>query len=214
MSRWRLASMLLAGIVYAGLSHWMMVFHPHAPWAMAVLLGPLWLTALGLGGARFGGWGVVGAVVAGAAAFWLIARGAVGDPDRLYVLQHFGINAVLGCWFGGTLRGDRLSLIGEFAQRVQPMEPGLREYTRQVTWVWTGYFALTALGSIVVYLWLPFSAWSLLANVVSPVMVGVLFVGEHLLRHRIHPEFQRTRMIDAVRAFYGVSSVAEPPAKP
>jgi uncharacterized membrane protein len=214
MSRWRLAAMLLAGIVYAGLSHWMMVFHPHAPWAMAVLLGPLWLTALGLGGARFGGWGVAAAVVGGAAAFWLIARGAVGDPDRLYVLQHFGINAVLGCWFGGTLRGDRLSLIGEFAQRVQPMEPGLREYTRQVTWVWTGYFALTALASIAVYLWLPFSAWSLLANVVSPVMVGVLFVGEHLLRHRIHPEFQRTRMIDAVRAFYGVSSVAEPPAKP
>jgi uncharacterized membrane protein len=214
MSRWRLAAMLLAGIVYAGLSHWMMVFHPHAPWAMAVLLGPLWLTALGLGGARFGGWGVAAAVVGGAAAFWLIARGAVGDPDRLYVLQHFGINAVLGCWFGGTLRGDRLSLIGEFAQRVQPMEPGLREYTRQVTWVWTGYFALTALASIAVYLWLPFSAWSLLANVVSPVLVGVLFVGEHLLRHRIHPEFQRTRMIDAVRAFYGVSSVAEPPAKP
>ena len=213
MSRWRLASMLLAGIVYAGLSHWMMVFHPHAPWAMAVLLGPLWLTALALGGARFGGWGVAAAVVAGAAAFWLIARGAVGDPDRLYVLQHFGINAVLGCWFGGTLRGDRLSLIGEFASRVQSMEPGLREYTRQVTWVWTGYFALTALASIAVYLWLPFSAWSLLANVISPVLVGVLFVGEHLLRHRIHPEFQRTRMIDAVRAFYGVSSVTEPPAK-
>ena len=213
MSRWRLALMLLAGIAYAGLSHWMMVRHPHAPWAMAVLLGPLWLTALGLGGARFGAWGVAAAVVAGGAAVWLIADGAVGDPDRLYVLQHFGINAVLGCWFGGTLRGDRLSLIGEFASRVQPMEPGLREYTRQVTWVWTGYFALTALGSIAIYLWLPFAAWSLWANVVSPVLVGVLFVGEHLLRHRIHPEFQRTRMIDAVRAFYGVSSVAEPPAK-
>jgi uncharacterized membrane protein len=214
MSRWRLASMLLAGIAYAGVSHWMMVFHPHAPWAMAVLLGPLWLTALGLGGARFGGLGVAVAAVAGGIAFWLIARGAVGDPDRLYVLQHFGINAVLGGWFGGTLRGDRLSLIGEFASRVQRMEPGLREYTRQVTWVWTGYFALTAVASIAVYLWLPFAAWSLLANVVSPVLVGVLFVGEHLVRHRIHPEFQRTRMIDAVRAFYGVSSVAEPPAKP
>lgn len=214
MSRWRLASMLLAGIAYAGVSHWMMVFHPHAPWAMAVLLGPLWLTALGLGGARFGGLGVAVAAVAGGIAFWLIVRGAVGDPDRLYVLQHFGINAVLGGWFGGTLRGDRLSLIGEFASRVQRMEPGLREYTRQVTWVWTCYFALTAVASIAVYLWLPFAAWSLLANVVSPVLVGVLFVGEHLVRHRIHPEFQRTRMIDAVRAFYGVSSVAEPPAKP
>jgi uncharacterized membrane protein len=212
MSRWRLAFLLAAGVAYAGLSHWMMLFHAQAPWATAVLLGPLWLTALGLGGSRFGGWGLGAAAVAGAAVFLLIARGAAGDPDRLYVLQHFGINAVLGCWFGGTLRGDRLSLIGQFAQRVHPMVPGMREYTRQVTWIWTGYFALTALLSVAVYVWLPFSAWSLLANVLSPLMVGVLFVGEHLMRYRLHPEFERTRMIDAVRAFYGVSP-GERPAK-
>jgi uncharacterized membrane protein len=214
MSRTRLILLLLAGIAYAGLSHWMMVYHAHAPWAVAVLLGPLWLTALGLGGSRFGAWGLALAAVAGGAVFLLIARGAVGDPDRLYVLQHFGVNAVLGCWFGGTLRGGGLSLIGQFAQRVHPMVEGMREYTRAVTWVWTAYFAATALLSVAVYAWLPFSAWSLLANVVSPVMVGVLFVGEHLLRYRLHPEFERTRMIDAVRAFYGTSSIGEPPAKP
>ena len=216
MSKWRLALLLAAGAAYAGLSHWMMLFHPHAPWAMAVLLGPLWLTALSLGGARFGGWGLVAATVAGGLVFVVLWRGGAGDPNRLYVLQHVGINAVLGCWFGGTLRGDRLSLIGQFAQRVHAMGPGMREYTRQVTWVWTAYFALTAAISIPVYLWLPFSVWSLLANVLSPVMVVVLFVGEHLLRYRLHPEFERTRMIDAVRAFYGQSAaapVAEPTAK-
>ena len=37
-------------------------------------------------------------------------------------------------------------------------------------------------------------------------MVVMLFVGEHLVRYRLHPEFERTRMIDAVRAFYGASS--------
>ena len=39
----------------------------------------------------------------------------------------------------------------------------------------------------------------------SPLCVGALFVGEHLVRYRLHPEFERTRMIDAVRAFYGKS---------
>lgn len=203
MSRWRLALLLLAGIAYAGLSHWMMVFHADAPWAIAVLLGPLWLTALGIAGTRLGNFGVAAVAVGGAALVWALARGDAGNPDRLYVLQHFGINAVLGCWFGGTLRGGRLSLIGEFARRIQPMDDALRAYTRQVTWVWTGYFAVTALGSIAIYLWLPFAAWSLWSNVLSPVMVGVLFVGEHLLRYRLHPEFERTRMIDAIRAFYG-----------
>lgn len=214
MSRWRLALLLTAGAAYAGLSHWLMLFHPHAPWAMAVLLGPLWLTALGLGGSRFGGWGLVGATVVGALVFVLLWRGGAGDPNRLYVLQHVGINAVLGCWFGGTLRGGGLSLIGQFAQRVHTLGPGMPEYTRQVTWVWTLYFAVTAGISIPVYLWLPFSAWSLLANVLSPVMVVGLFVGEHLLRYRLHPEFERTRMIDAVRAFYGThTAAADPVAK-
>ena len=34
-------------------------------------------------------------------------------------------------------------------------------------------------------------------------MIGVLFVGEYLVRYRLHPEFERTRLVDAVRAFYG-----------
>lgn len=211
MSRWRLAFLLLAGIAYAGLSHWMMVFHADAPWAIAVLLGPLWLTALGIAGTRLGRWGIIAVGVAGAALVWALARGEAVNADRLYVLQHFGINAVLGCWFGSTLRGNRLSLIGEFAQRIQPLVGEMRAYTRRVTWVWTGYFAVTAIGSIAVYLWLPFAAWSLWANVLSPAMVGVLFIGEHLLRYRLHPEFERTRMIDAVRAFYGHGAASPKP---
>jgi hypothetical protein len=27
------------------------------------------------------------------------------------------------------------------------------------------------------------------------------------VRYRLHPEFERTRLVDAVRAFYGTSSV-------
>ena len=63
MSRWRMALLLLAGVAYAGVSHWMMLFHAAEPWAVGVLLGPLWLTALGLAGSRFGSWGLA---VAGA----------------------------------------------------------------------------------------------------------------------------------------------------
>ncbi len=203
MSRWRLALLLIAGVGYAVLSHWMMLYHATEPWAIAVLLGPLWLTALGLGGSRFGAWGFGLAAVVGIALFALVLRGDAGNPDRLYVFQHVGINVLLCGWFGSTLRGDRLSLIGEFAQRVHPLVAGMRGYTTRVTWVWTFYFALMAVSSLVVYFTLPFPAWSLLANLVTPLMVGLLFIGEHVVRYRIHPEFERTRLIDAVRAFYG-----------
>ena len=39
----------------------------------------------------------------------------------------------------------------------------------------------------------------------EPVLIAVLFVGEHLVRYRLHPEFERARLVDAVRAFYGAS---------
>ncbi|VWX63144.1 conserved membrane hypothetical protein [Burkholderiales bacterium 8X] len=203
MSRWRMALLLLAGVAYAVASHWMMLYHPTAPWAVVVLLGPLWLTALALAGSRFGKWGVFLAGAVGVAGFALVLAGEAGDPNRLYVFQHAAINALLCGWFGLSLRGDGLSLIGQFASRVHPITPTMRSYTANVTRVWTAYFALMVIASIGVYLSLSFAAWSVLANLVSPVCVGALFVGEHLLRYQLHPEFERTRLVDAVRAFYG-----------
>lgn len=203
MSRWRLALLLIAGVGYAVLSHWMMLYHAAEPWAIAVLLGPLWLTALCLAGGRFGKWGFGLTALAGLGLFALVLRGDAGDPNRLYVFQHVGINVLLCGWFGSTLRGNQLSLIGQFAQRVHSMSPGMRIYTAQVTRVWTAYFALMAIASLIVYATMSFGAWSLLSNLITPLMIGALFVGEHLVRYRIHPEFERTRLIDAVRAFYG-----------
>ncbi len=198
-----MALLLLAGVAYAGVSHWMMLFHAAEPWAVAVLLGPLWLTALGLAGSRFGAWGLAVAAAAGVIGFALVLRGEAGDPNRLYVFQHAGINALLCGWFGGSLRGDRLSLISQFAQRVHPLSPGMRSYTANVTRVWTLYFALMVVASIAVYAFLSFAAWSVLANLLTPLMVAGLFVGEYLLRYRLHPEFERTRLADMVRAVYG-----------
>ncbi|MDR6535530.1 putative membrane protein [Variovorax soli] len=207
-----MALLLLAGVGYAGVSHWMMLFHAAEPWAVGVLLGPLWLTALGIAGSRFGSWGLAIAALAGVLGFALVLRGDAGDPNRLYMLQHAGINALLCGWFGGTLRRDRLSLIGQFAARIHPLSPAMRDYTCRVTWVWTVYFALMVLASVIVYATMSFAAWSVLANLLTPLMVGILFVGEYLLRYRLHPEFERTRLIDAVRAFY--NAPADPAPRP
>jgi len=212
MPAWRLVLLLVAGVAYALLSHWMMVFHPAALWAVPVLLGPLWLTALGLAAARFGRAGAAVVVVAGVAFFAVVLRGGAVHPDLLYVLQHVGINALLCGWFASTLRAGRLSLIGQFAQRIHPLSPAHRAYTTALTRVWALYFAAVALLSVAVYASLPFSAWSLFSNLITPLGVGVLFIGEYLLRYRLHPEFERTRLIDAVRAFYANS--AEAPTGP
>ena len=203
MSQWRLALILVAGLAYAGLSHWMMLYHATAPWALAALFAPLWLAVLGLGASRFGIVGALMAVVLGAVLVYAVSHGEAGNPNRLYVLQHMGINAVLCAWFASTLRPGRLSLIGEFAQRIHPLSPDMRIYTAKVTAVWAGYFALMALVSVAIYLTLPFSVWSLLANVLTPLCVAALFLGEHFIRYWLHPEFERSRLVDVVRVAFG-----------
>ena len=209
MTRWRLALLLLAGVGYAVLSQWMMLYHADAPWALAVLLGPLWLTALGLAATKFGTKGAVIAAIVGIASFALVLRGEVGDTNRLYVAQHVGMHALLAWWFGSSLRGDGLTVIGQFAQRVHALTPDMRIYTGQVTKLWTFYFVAMALASLAIYAGLPFSAWALFANVLTPIFIASLFIGEHVMRYRLHPEFERVRMIDAVRAFYG-NNAADP----
>lgn len=216
MARWQIALFVLAGVAYSVLSYWMMLFHATAPWAVLVLLGPLWLSGLGLAAARFGRTGALVVGLAGIVFGVLIWRGEAGDPNRLYVLQHVGINALLCAWFASTLRGGRLSLIGQFAQRVHPISPAMRSYTAAVTRVWALYFAAVCVLSLAIYLTLPFSAWSLFSNLVTPIGVGTLFIGEHLLRYRIHPEFERTRFVDMVRAVCGapIDRPSAPSGKP
>ena len=214
MSRWRVLLFVLGGAAYAVLSHWTMLFHPTETWAVGVLLGPLWLTALGLCAGRFGLVGIVAVVVAGIGFALAVGRseGHADDVNHLYVLQHVAINLLLCGWFGSTLRAGRLSLIGSFAQRVHPLTPGHVVYTWQVTLVWVLYFACMAVTSVLVYLLLPFSAWSLLSNLLSPLMIGALFVGEYLVRYRIHPEFERTTLAQALQACLGTPPDVAPAA--
>ena len=95
------------------------------------------------------------------------------------------------------------------ARRVHHLTPDAEAYTRRTTWMWAGYFIGMALLSGLVYGLLPWSAWALLANVLTPLAVAALFVGEYLLRYWLHPEFERVTLADMVRVARG-----EPPLAP
>jgi uncharacterized membrane protein len=150
-----------------------MVHAARSPWAIAVLLGPL-LTMAAAFAWRARQWHTVAGV---AAAF-----------------------AALGITFGITLL-QPLSLIGKLASRVHALTPDMVRYTHKVTLAWVLYFFGMAALSVAVYALAPWSAWSLLANVLTPLAIGLLFVGEHLLRYRLHPEFERVTLMDAVHAW-------------
>jgi uncharacterized membrane protein len=74
-------------------------------------------------------------------------------------------------------------------------------YSRKVTVAWTVYFVAMAVLSVVVFAAAPFAAWATFANLVTPLAIVAMFVGEYLLRYRLHPEFERATLAQAVRAY-------------
>ena len=74
-------------------------------------------------------------------------------------------------------------------------------YTRGVTVLWTAYFLLMALASCALFAFGSLRAWSILANVVTLPLIGLIFVAEYLVRLRLHPRFEHVSLLDGVRAF-------------
>lgn len=202
MTHWRLALGLAAVAGYAFLSHLLMVRAPEAPWAVAVILGPLLLAVLAWAAQRRDrlAWLVLVAGVLALAA--VVQRGGVGDVARLYVLQHAGVHLALALTFGLTLRAPPgRSMIGLLAARLHRLTPAMELYTHAVTRVWSAYFLAMTAASIAIYALLPWSAWSLFANLVTPLAAVALFVGEHRMRYRLHPEFERMPLAAGWRAW-------------
>jgi len=202
MPSWRLVAAGAALAGYALLSHALMVLAGDRPWAVAALLGPLVL-ALGALAVRHRHRPTMLACAAALAALaWIGASGHAQSINRLYLLQHAGIHFALGCAFAITLRRGATPLITALAAREgAAMTPVKAQYTRRVTVAWVGYFFAMVALSLALYAWAPWWVWSLFANLATPLAAVTLFVGEYLLRYRLHPEFERASMLQALRAY-------------
>jgi uncharacterized membrane protein len=55
--------------------------------------------------------------------------------------------------------------------------------------------------SLVLYAAAPFDVWAAFANLVTPLAMALMFIAEYLLRYRLHPEFERATLAQAVRAY-------------
>ncbi len=206
MPRWPLLGAVLALAGYALISHWLMVHAAQEPWAVAALLGPMLLVAAAVALRQRHVAALLACTVAAALLAWLVVSGGLHSVDRLYLLQHAAIHATLGIVFGITLRRGATPLISALAEQVQgPLPAGVLRYTRRLTAVWVGYFFGMVALSVALYLLAPWWWWSLYANLLTPLAAVALFLGEHLLRYRLHPEFQRVTLAQAVQAYRSAS---------
>ena len=198
----RILAALALTVSYIAASHWLMTSAPASPWNAVGVLAPM-LVAITWGAWRGGQRPLARLAALSIAA--LCGQASLPTPlsDRLlYLAQHMGINAFLAVGFGGTLRAGHEALITQLARRVhRHFTPAMAAYTRRLTGIWTLYFVATALLSLGLYAFASFEAWAVFANVLTPLAVAALFGGEHWLRYRLHPEFERASLADAIRSY-------------
>ena len=206
MPSWRLVAAGLALAGYALLSHVLMVLAGDKPWAVAALLGPLVLAVAGVAWQHRHLPTLLLCIASLGWLAWVGASGQVQSINRLYLLQHAGIHLALGCAFAYTLRPGATPLITALAMGAHGTMTTVKAgYTRRVTTAWACYFGVMVALSLALYAWAPWWAWSIFANLATPVAAIALFVGEHWLRYRLHPEFERTSMLQALRAYRNTS---------
>jgi uncharacterized membrane protein len=122
-------------------------------------------------------------------------------PDVIF-LEHAAINLTLAFVFGRTLLAGREALVTRFARVVHGgVSPALLAYSRKVTIAWTAFFLAMLLASAVLYAAQWMTAWSLLVNFVNPALLGVMFVVEYAVRHRVLPDLERIGVLGGIMAF-------------
>ena len=189
-------------LAYVGVSYWLMTSAPDSPWNAVALLAPM-LVLIGFfawRARRRGAAALALAVLAGLAMNAVLGRSVA--QRSLFLGQHVVIHLFLAALFGVTLRRGAQALISAVALRVHgQLTPAMARYSRNVTWAWTLYFTAMAVLSIALFTWASFEAWALFANWLTPLAVAAMFGGEHWLRYRLHPEFERVTMLRAIQAY-------------
>jgi uncharacterized membrane protein len=143
------------------------------------------------------------AIVAAAAVLWLAWSGLERRFTDLLFAEHLTLNLALALAFGRTLAAGREPLIARFARVVHEgtLPPEVERYTRRVTVAWTVFFLLVAAASTLLYAAHRLLAWSLLVNVGGPVLMGLMFALEYLVRTRALPHWEHVGMLAGMRAF-------------
>jgi uncharacterized membrane protein len=157
---------------------------------LMLLLVPVFLTSRSRAGGLF-------AALAAAAVVALLAATLEHSEQLLLYLMPVLMNAALAVFFGRTLIPGETPLITRFSILLRgKLEPRVVSYTRRVTQVWTLFFILLALESLLLALFTPLEIWSLFANILNYLFAGLLFAGEYCFRvHHLHdlehPDFLR-----------------------
>jgi uncharacterized membrane protein len=193
----------LVGAVYLWLGHQASISADPPLASLLIGLAPLSLSALLLAWASRSLW-LIG-LCAGALLLMLTNIEFLrANTPWVYFVQHAGMHSLLGIMFARTLSRDHAqALCSKVSYMVwgDQLDAPFYLYTWRVTWVWTAYFALATLASVLLFWLAPLAWWSVFANLLTPVLIGAIFVIEFAVRQRVLPKDRHASIAQTIRAY-------------
>ncbi|HEY5762748.1 MAG TPA: hypothetical protein VIS73_06040 [Rhodocyclaceae bacterium] len=203
-ARFRITLAIVIGTVYFVLAH-LTATIPGYEW-LGVIVGVGALYALTLMMAWTSALRLPLVAIGAVAAFFIAHYWQILEQNFtwFYLFEHAGSNALLAGVFGATLFERQVPLCTRLARMVHGDDlPQLVDrYTRRITIVWTGFFALNATTSLLLYLLTPIGVWSTYANLLTAPLVALMFAGEYAVRVRVLPPSHHSTIAATITAFW------------
>lgn len=199
-----IAAFAVAGAAYLAFSHLLTIAERPSTLMLALGVTPLTVMALLAAWHSRMRWLALTLLAALGLSVLLYLDELRNHVNWLYFMQHAGTMTLLAITFGSTLgRGDADALCSRVTGLMLsgPADPAYMRYTWKVTLVWTMYFITSAVVSVGLFFYGPIAVWSYFANLLTPVIVGLLFVIEYLVRVRVLPDRAHFRIAQTIQAY-------------
>ena len=179
----------------------------------AVAMAPLIALALVLAWRSPDRPGMLFLCLAGGVALYAMGGWLVQHYNWVFLLQHAGMQALLGLAFGRTLRCGQVPMVSRFAAMVHGrLSPALARYTRHVTWAWTLYFSAMTTLSLLLFWLAPVAVWSVFANLLNLPLLVLMFTAEYVARLFLLAPSDRAGPLEAIRAYRQAHSGVRSPS--
>lgn len=125
---------------------------------------------------------------------------SVHAPAVLIYAPPVLINTALAVVFAMSLRASRVPIITRYARLEHDvLPPELAQYARTLTLAWALLFAAMAVVSLALAAFGSVNEWSTFSNLMSYLLVGLLFLGEWFYRRRRFREYRHATLPELVR---------------
>ncbi len=204
-TRWlMMAAFAVAGAAYLALSHLLTITEHPSTLMLALGVTPMTILALLSSWHSRLRWLALTLLAVLALTAMLYLDELRNHVNWLYFVQHAGTMFLLAITFGSTLGREDADALCSSVTRLMlsgPADAAYMRYTWKVTLVWTVYFITSAVLSVGLFFFGPIAVWSYFANLLTPVIIGLIFVVEYLVRVRVLPKRAHFSIAQTIQAY-------------